>query len=33
MAKLIDEQRRVLQVLARHAGGCAEAVLLADGFW
>jgi cytochrome P450 len=32
MAKLTDEQRRALQVLAHHPAGCAEAVLLADGF-
>jgi hypothetical protein len=32
MTKLSDEQRRGLQVLARHPDGCAEAVLLADGF-
>jgi hypothetical protein len=31
IAKLTNEQRRVLHVLARHADGCAEAVLLADG--
>jgi hypothetical protein len=27
-----DEQRRALTVLTRHPDGCAEAVLLADGF-
>jgi hypothetical protein len=27
-----NEQRRALEVLARHPDGCAEAVLLADGF-
>ena len=27
-----DDDRRVLDVLARHSDGCAEAVLLADGF-
>jgi hypothetical protein len=32
MTKLNDEQRRALKVLARHPDGCAEAVLLADGF-
>jgi hypothetical protein len=32
MAKLTDEQRRVLRVLARHPEGCAEAVLVAQGF-
>jgi hypothetical protein len=32
MTKLSDEQRRTLEVLARHPDGCAEAVLLADGF-
>ena len=31
MAKLNDDQRRILQTLA-HQDGCAEAVLLADGF-
>jgi hypothetical protein len=31
MAKLNDDQRRILQTLARQ-DGCAEAVLLADGF-
>jgi hypothetical protein len=29
---LSDEQRRALNVLAHHSDGCAEAVLLADGF-
>jgi hypothetical protein len=32
MTKLSDELRRALEVLARHPGGCAEVVLLADGF-
>jgi hypothetical protein len=32
MAKLSDEQRRALRILARHLDGCAEAVLLAEGF-
>ena len=32
MTKLNDEQRRALEVLSRHPDGCAEAVLLADGF-
>jgi hypothetical protein len=32
MAKLNEEQRRALQVLARHPVGCAEVVLLAEGF-
>jgi hypothetical protein len=32
MAKLSDEERRALNVLARHHDGCDEAVLLADGF-
>jgi hypothetical protein len=32
MAKLSDEERRALRLLARHTDGCAEAVLLADGF-
>jgi hypothetical protein len=31
MADLTDEQRRALRLLAR-PGGCAEAVLLAEGF-
>jgi hypothetical protein len=31
MAKLNDDQRRVLKTLA-HQDGCAEAMLLADGF-
>ena len=31
MAKLNDDQRRALKTLA-HQDGCAEAVLLADGF-
>jgi hypothetical protein len=31
MAALNDEQRRALRILARHLGGCAEAVLLAEG--
>jgi hypothetical protein len=32
MAKLSDHERRALGILARHPDGCAEAVLLADGF-
>jgi hypothetical protein len=32
MTKLNDERRRALKVLARHPDGCAEAVLLVDGF-
>ena len=32
MAQLNDEQRRALRILARHLDGCAEAVLLAEGF-
>jgi hypothetical protein len=32
MAKLSDLERQALDVLARHPDGCAEAVLLADGF-
>jgi hypothetical protein len=32
MAKLNDEQRRALRILARHLNGCAEAVLLAECF-
>ncbi len=32
MTKLKDEQRRALRILARHQDGCAEAVLLAEGF-
>jgi hypothetical protein len=32
MAKLSDEQRRALRILARRFDGCAEAVLLAEGF-
>jgi hypothetical protein len=32
MAELTDEQRRMLRVLAHHPEGCAEAVLLAEGF-
>jgi hypothetical protein len=32
MAKLSAEERRALDVLARHHDGCDEAVLLADGF-
>lgn len=31
MAKLNDEQRRALQLLARHPIGCAEVALLAEG--
>jgi hypothetical protein len=32
MAKLNDDQRRALKTLAHQKNGCAEAVLLADGF-
>jgi DNA-binding MarR family transcriptional regulator len=32
MAKLSNERRRALRILARHLDGCAEAVLLAEGF-
>jgi hypothetical protein len=32
MTKLTDEQRRALQLLARHLDGCDEAVLVAEGF-
>jgi hypothetical protein len=32
IAKLTDEQRRALQLLAREHAGCAEVVLLAEGF-
>jgi hypothetical protein len=32
MAKLNDEHRRVLQLLARSPNGCAEAILMAHGF-
>jgi hypothetical protein len=32
MVDLNDEQRRALRVLARHPDGCAEMVLLAEGF-
>jgi hypothetical protein len=32
MAKLNDDQRRALQVLARERVGCAEVALLAEGF-
>jgi hypothetical protein len=32
MAQLTDRERQALEVLARHLDGCAEAVLLADGF-
>jgi hypothetical protein len=31
MAKLNDEERRALNLLAGHSEGCDEAVLLADG--
>jgi hypothetical protein len=31
MAKLSDEERRALHLLAGHSDGCDEAVLLADG--
>jgi hypothetical protein len=32
VAKLTDEQRRALGILARYPDGCAEAILLTDGF-
>jgi hypothetical protein len=32
MPSLTDEQRRVLRILTRHLHGCAEAVLLEQGF-
>jgi hypothetical protein len=32
MAKLSDEKRRALTVLARHHDRCDEAIVLADGF-
>jgi hypothetical protein len=32
MANLTDEQRRALRILARHPHGCAEAVMLDQGF-
>ena len=32
MAKLRDEQRRALRLLARHPTGCSEAMVLAHGF-
>jgi hypothetical protein len=32
IAKLTNEQRRALRVLARHPNGCAEATMLAHGF-
>jgi hypothetical protein len=32
MAKLNDDQRRILRTLAHQKNGCAEATLLADGF-
>jgi hypothetical protein len=32
MAKLTDEQRRALQLLARSPNGCTEALILAHGF-
>jgi hypothetical protein len=32
MAKLSEEQRRALRLLARHSEGCSETVLLAHGF-
>jgi DNA-binding MarR family transcriptional regulator len=32
MAALNNEQRRALRILARHLDGCAESVLLAEGF-
>jgi hypothetical protein len=32
MAKLTDEERRALRILARHSDGCTEAIMLAHGF-
>jgi hypothetical protein len=32
MARLSDEQRRALRILADHPEGCAEEALLAEGF-
>jgi hypothetical protein len=32
MAKLTDEHRRALRIMARHPHGCAEALLLSQGF-
>jgi hypothetical protein len=32
MAKLTDEQRRALRLLARSPNGCTEALMLAHGF-
>jgi hypothetical protein len=32
MARLTDEQRRALRLLARSPKGCTEAILLAHGF-
>jgi hypothetical protein len=32
MAQMTDEQLRALRLRARYPGGCAEAVLLAEGF-
>jgi hypothetical protein len=32
MAKLSDEQRRALRLLARSPNGCTEAIMLAHGF-
>jgi phage portal protein BeeE len=32
MAKLTDERRRALQLLARSPNGCTEALMLAHGF-
>jgi hypothetical protein len=32
MAKLTNEQRRALRILARSPNGCTEAILLAHGF-
>jgi hypothetical protein len=32
MMNLSDDDRRALDLLARHSDGCDEAVLLADGF-
>jgi hypothetical protein len=32
MAKLTDEQKRALRILARSPNGCTEALMLAHGF-
>jgi hypothetical protein len=32
MAKLTDEQRRALRILARSPNGCTEAIMMARGF-